>query len=96
MEDAQKPSTLNLRVSLVIAFLVSLVAALLSWYVFLSESSAQNSLFFMGWFLLNIVPAFFSMLGGHAGSLSIFVLGTAFQWFLIGCIITRVIAARRK
>ncbi len=78
-----------------IAFLVSLTASLLSWYVFLMDRGRENT-FFEVWYLINIIPSFISILGGHAGNIVFFVVATAVQWFIIGWFAVVLLGRKRK
>lgn len=80
-----------------IASIVALISALLSLYAALSDFAKSNSGFFMVWEILNMVPGFLALvIGGHGGSISVFVVATAIQWFLIGLVFARIMVAERS
>jgi hypothetical protein len=79
-----------------IALVLSLAASLVSWYVFLTDNGREGNIFFLVWYLVNIIPSFMSVLGGHAGNIGMFVVGTALQWFVIGWFVGVLVGHIRK
>ncbi len=92
VSETRAGMSLTTKVRLFIALVSAAVGSILSWYDVVSYPETQNNSFLNIWGILNIVPGIFSViLGGHAGSVTVFIVASFFQWLGIGWLVGLVV-----
>lgn len=80
------------KIRLFVAFFFAIVGSLINLYGVLGGYENAKSGLFEFWGILNVVPAFTSILfGGHAGNNTVFVLASFLQWFGIGWLVGLIV-----